>query len=184
MLVFGEPGIGKSRLIAALQEWIAGQPHTRLRYFCSPYHQDSALHPVIAQLQRAAGFTRDDAPGTRLDKLAALLAASSPPSEDVALLAELLSIPSAADRFPPPKIAPQRKKERTFEALLRQLQGLVRQQPVLMIFEDVHWIDPTSRELLDLAVERIKHLAVLLLITFRPEFQAAWGGRLRSAWSH
>ncbi|WP_292633287.1 AAA family ATPase [Mesorhizobium sp.] len=174
VLLSGEPGIGKSRLTVTLQERIQNEPHTRLRYFCSPHHQDSALHPTIAQLERAAGLERDDPPEMKLDKLAALLEPASP--EDVALVAELLSLPTEG-RFPPLQLTPQRKKERTFDALLRQLEDLTRQGPVLMLFEDVHWIDPSSRELLDLVVERVPRLPVLLLLTFRPEFQPPWTGQ-------
>ena len=141
--------------------------YTLLRYFCSPHHQDSALYPIGTQLERAAGFVREDTPGTRLDKLQALLAQASPSDEDIAFLAELLSIPSA-ERYAPQDLSPQRRKERTFEVLLRQFTLLARQQPVLMIFEDVHWIDPTSRELLDLTVARTPGLSVLLLISKRP----------------
>jgi class 3 adenylate cyclase len=184
VLLSGEPGIGKSRLVADLQERIASElQHTRLRYFCSPYHQDSALHPVIAHLEHAAGFEREDRPETKLEKLKKLLAPASPPAEDVALLAEWLSIPTVAGRREAPldSLTPQRKKERTFEALFRQLEGLARLRPVLMAFEDVHWMDPTSLELLDLMVERVRHLPVLLLITFRPEFAPPWVGQAHVA---
>lgn len=174
VLFSGEPGIGKSRLTVALQERIQNEPHTRLRYFCSPHRQDSALHPIIAQLERAAGLERDDPPERKLDKLADLLAPASP--EDVALLAELLSLPTEG-RFPPLQLTPQRKKEKVFDALLRQLEDLPRRGPVLMLFEDVHWIDPSSRELLDLIIERVPRLPVLLLLTFRPEFQPPWTGQ-------
>ena len=175
VLISGEPGIGKSRLTAALSEHIGTEPHTRLRYFCSPHHQDSALYPVIVQLERAAGFARDDGPEAKLDKLETLL---GPAAEigDVSLLVELLSVPGG-DRFAPLELSPQRKKERTFAALLRQLEGLARTQPVLMIFEDLHWIDPTSREFLDLVLARIDRLPVLLVATFRPEFQPPWVGQ-------
>ena len=176
VLVSGEPGLGKSRLTAALAERLHAEPYLRLRYFCSPYHQDSALYPFIDQLSRAAGFARDDTPATKLEKLEALLAPAAPPEEDVALLADLLSLP-ASTRYPLPNLSPQRKKERTLEALIRQLEGLARQQPVVMVFEDAHWIDPTSRELLDLAVERVRSLPVLLIVTFRPEFQPLWTGQ-------
>jgi predicted ATPase len=172
-LLSGEPGIGKSRLTAALDERIENEPHTRIRYFCSPHHQDSALHPIIAQLERAAGFEREDAAEVKLDKLAALAPASP---ADGALLAELLSLPTEG-RVPPLEFSPQRKKEKTFEALVRQLDAFARQRPVLMLFEDVHWIDPSSRELLDLLVERVAHLPVLLLVTFRPEFLPPWSGQ-------
>jgi class 3 adenylate cyclase/predicted ATPase len=171
VLISAEPGIGKSRLAEAFRASLEGEPHTRLRYFCSPHHQDSALFPFIAQLERAAGFEREDS--ARLEKLQALVAANEPAEGDVQLLAELLSVPLDG-RYPALDLTPQRKKERTFEALLRQLAGLARRQPVLMIFEDLHWADPTSRDLLDLSVERIERLPVLLIATFRPEFQPPW----------
>jgi predicted ATPase len=176
VLVSGEAGIGKSRITAALAERLRAELHLRLRYFCSPYHQDSALYPFIDQLGRAAGFTPDDTPASKLDKLEALLARAEPPVEDVALLADLLSLP-ASERHPLPNLSPQRKKDRTLEALIRQLEGLARRQPVVMVFEDAHWIDPTSRELLDLTVERVRSLPVLLIVTFRPEFQPPWIGQ-------
>ena len=176
VLLAGEPGIGKSRLTAELAERLRAQPHVRMRYFCSPYHQDSALFPFIDQLQRASGFARDDLPAAKLGKLEALLSSAAPAEEDVALITDLLSLP-ASERHPLPNLSPQRKKERTLEALLRQLANLVRRQPVVMVFEDAHWIDPTSRELLDLTVERIGSLPVLLIVTFRPEFQPPWAGQ-------
>jgi predicted ATPase len=147
VLISAEPGIGKSRLAEAFREHLAGEPHTRLRYFCSPHHQDSALFPFIAQLEQAAGFERADTPSARFEKLQALVAAHEPVEGDLQLLAELLSVPLDG-RYPALDLAPQRKKEKTFEALLRQLAGLARRQPVLMGFEDLHWADPTSRELL------------------------------------
>jgi predicted ATPase len=151
----------------------ATEGYTRIRYFCSPHHQDSALYPFIAQLERAALFARDDPPEKKLDKLEALLAPASLPAEDVGLLAELLSLPS---RYPLPPSTPQRRREKTFAALLRQLEALARQKPVFMVFEDLHWIDPSSRELLDRIIERIAGLSVLLLATFRPEFVPPWSG--------
>ena len=174
VLISGEPGIGKSRLTAALSEHIASEPHTRLRYFCSPHHQDSALYPFIAQLERAAGFARDDTVEAKLGKLRALLAPGARDDDDIALLSELLSLPSSAADL---NLSPQRKREKLFEALLSQLEAEARHRPVLMVFEDAHWIDPTSRELLDLTVDRVRRLPVLLAITFRPEFQPPWGGR-------
>jgi tetratricopeptide (TPR) repeat protein len=173
VLVSGEPGIGKSRLTAALTERLQAEPYLRLRYFCSPYHQDSALYPFIDQIGRAAGFERDDPPASRMAKLETVLAQAGPPEEDVALIADLLSSP-ASDRYPLPNLSPQRKKEKTLEALIRQLEGLTRQQPVMMVFEDAHWIDPTSRELLNLTVQRVRNLPVLLIVTFRPDFQPSW----------
>ncbi|HEX8808194.1 MAG TPA: AAA family ATPase, partial [Xanthobacteraceae bacterium] len=176
VLISGEPGIGKSRIVAALEERLDAAPYPRRRYFCSPYHQDSALFPVVDQLSHAAGFARDDMPAAKLEKLEASMTRAAPPDEDVALLADLLSLP-ASERHPLPNLSPQRKKERTLDALLRQLEGLARLQPVVVVFENVHWIDPTSRELLDLMVERVRSLPVLLLVTFRPEFEPPWTGQ-------
>jgi AAA ATPase domain/Adenylate and Guanylate cyclase catalytic domain len=176
VLVSGEPGIGKSRITAALAERLQAEPYIRLRYICSPYHQDSALFPFIDQLGWASEFARDDPPAARLQKLETLLARALPPEEDVAFIADLLSLP-ASERYPLPNLSSQRKKERTLEALIRQLEGLARRQPVVMVFEDAHWIDPTSRELLDLTVEHVRSLPVLLIVTFRPEFQPPWTGQ-------
>ena len=173
VLISAEPGVGKSRLAVALAERVAAEPHTRLRYFCSPHHQVNSLHPVVAQMERAAGFVHTDAPAVRLAKLQTLLAATAPPIEDVALIAELHALPST-DLAPPLDVTPQRKKEKTFEALLHQVEGLSRQQPVLMLFDDLHWIDPSSRELLDRLVERVADWPVLLLAMFRPELQPPW----------
>jgi class 3 adenylate cyclase len=141
VLVSGEPGIGKSRLAEAFRQSLEGHPHTRLRYFCSPHHQDSALYPFVAQLERAAGFERDETHSARLDKLDVLVTANAPFEGDLQLIAELLSVPLDS-RYPPVDLPPQRRKEGEFEALLRQFAGLARQQPVLMIFEDLHWATP------------------------------------------
>ena len=178
MLFSGEAGIGKSRLTAALLERLATEPHTRLRYFCSPQHTDSALYPIIGQMERAAGLAHDDAPQVRLDKLDALLAQTSTSKQDAALLADMLSLPNDG-RYPALELTPQQRRQRTLEALTEQLVGLASQHPVLMIFEDVHWIDPTSIEALSRTVDRIKILPVLLIVTFRPEFTAPWMGQSR-----
>jgi predicted ATPase/class 3 adenylate cyclase len=176
VLLSGEPGIGKSRLTAALSENIAGEPHTRLRYFCSPQHTDSALYPTIRRIERAAGFTHDDSLQARLDKLDALLVQTSTSAEDAALFVEMLSLANDG-RYPVIELTPQQRRQRTLEALTRQIEALTRSSPVLMIFEDVHWIDPTSLEALDRAVDQIRTLRVLLIVTFRPEFNAPWIGR-------
>ena len=176
VLLSGEPGIGKSRLTAALLERIAAEPHTRLRYFCSPQHTDSALHPIISQMERAAGFTLEDTPPFKLDKLDALLAQSLTSRQDAALLAEMLSLPNDR-RYPTLELAPQQRRQKTLEALTAQAEVLSRTNPVLMIFEDVHWIDPTSLEALGRTVDRLKNLGVLLIITYRPEFEPPWIGR-------
>jgi class 3 adenylate cyclase/predicted ATPase len=178
VLLSGEPGIGKSRLTAAISEQIRREPHTRLRYFCSPHHQDSALYPSIVQLERAAGFARDDTAEEKLGKLRELLGPAARGENEIELLAELLSLPSSAAEL---NLSPQRKREMLFEALLHQLEALSRSRPVLMVFEDAHWIDPTSRELLDLTLDRVARLPVLLVVTFRPEFQHAWSGQAHVA---
>ena len=177
VLVSGEPGIGKSRLAQTLLERLSGEPHTRLRLFCSPHHQDSALYPTITQLERAAGFRRDDTAEQRLDKLEAMLAqATDDLGEAAPLLAALLSLP-AGERYPPLNLTPQKQKEKTLRALVAQVEGLALRQPVLMLFEDAQWSDPTSLELLDLIIDRVPALQVLLIITFRPEFTPPWAGR-------
>jgi class 3 adenylate cyclase/predicted ATPase len=171
VLISGEPGIGKSRLTAALDESIAADPHTRLRYFSSPHHQESALYPFIVQLERAAGFARDDTSEAKLGKLDALIGESAADRDEFTLIAELLSLPNAAADL---DLSLQRKREKRLAGLLHQLEALARSHPVLMVFEDAHWIDPTSRDLIDLTVDRIRGLPVLLLVTFRPEFHPSW----------
>ena len=176
VLVSGEAGIGKSRLTAALMERLASEPHTRLRYFCSPQHIDSALYPIISQMERAAGLAHNDAAQTKLDKLGALLAQSSTPPLDAALFAEMLSLPNDG-RYATIAMLPQQRRQRTLEAVITQIQALAQQNPVLMIFEDVHWIDPTSLEALGRTVERVRKLRALLIITHRPEFEPPWIGQ-------
>ena len=176
VLLSGEPGIGKSRLTAALMERLANEPHTRLRYFCSPQHTDSALYPIISQMERAAGFTHDDNMQAKLDKLDAVLAKSLTPSQDAALLADMLSLPNDG-RYPTLELDPQQRRQKTLEALTARLEALAQAKPVLMIFEDVHWIDPTSLEAVGRTVDRLRTLGVLLVVTYRPEFEPPWIGR-------
>jgi predicted ATPase/class 3 adenylate cyclase len=176
VLLSGEPGIGKSRLTAALMERLAAEPHTRLRYFCSPQHTDSAFYPIIGQMERAAGFAHDDTAKAKLDKLDAVLAQSFTPSQDAALFADILSLPNDG-RYPALQMDPQQRRQKTLEALTAQLEALSRQKPVLMIFEDAHWADPTSLEAFGRVVDRIRTLGVLLIVTYRPEFEPPWIGR-------
>jgi predicted ATPase/class 3 adenylate cyclase len=177
VLISGEPGIGKSRIAQTIVERLSSEPHTRLRYFCSPHHQDSALYPSIAQLERAAGFARKDTDEQRLAKLETVLAqGTNDLSQVVPLLAELLSVPTG-DRYPSLNLTPQKRKEKTLHAQLAQVEGLAAQQPVLMVWEDVHWSDPTTRESLDLLIDRVPTLRVLVMITFRAEFAPPWVGR-------
>jgi class 3 adenylate cyclase/predicted ATPase len=176
VLVSGEAGIGKSRLTAALLERLATEPYTRLRYFCSPQHTDSALHPIIGQMERAAGLAHDEQSQARLDKLDTVLAQTSTSIQDAALFAEMLSLPNDG-RYPAIELTPQQRRQKTLDALVLQLEALTRQSPVLMIFEDAQWIDPTSLEVLGRAADRIATLRVLLIVTFRPEFEPPWIGQ-------
>jgi predicted ATPase/class 3 adenylate cyclase len=176
VLLSGEPGIGKSRLTVALMERLSHEPLTRLRYFCSPQHTDSALYPIISQMERAAGFAHDDTAQAKLDKLDALLAQSFTPAQDAALLAEMISL-SNDGRYSTLELSPQQRRQKTLEALTAQIEALSGSNPILMIFEDAHWIDATSLEALGRAVDRLRTLRVLLIVTFRPEFEPPWIGR-------
>ena len=177
VLLSGEPGIGKSRIALGLLEVLLGQAHLRLRYQCSQFHSRSALHPMLEQMAHAAGIEDTDPADLKLAKLEAILRGGAGQVEEaVLLLAPLLSIPIGG-RGPPPQLTPQRQRQRTGEILLEQLEGLAASQPLLMIFEDAQWIDPSTSELLGLAIERIHELPVLLLVTFRPDFTPPWRGR-------
>ena len=177
VLLSGEPGIGKSRLLRALRQELSGEPYVALSHFCSPYHTNSALHPVIAQLERAAGFAPDDEPAARLTKLETLLGqATDQLDEAVPLVGALLGLFADA-HYPPLNLSPQRQKQRTLEVLIEQLAGLARDRPVLELYEDVHWIDPSTLELLDLLIERVRALRILAVLTYRPEFQPPWTGQ-------
>jgi class 3 adenylate cyclase/predicted ATPase len=176
VLLSGEPGIGKSRLTAALLEHIGREPYTRLRYFCSPHHADSALYPIIGHFERVARLAYNDSLQTKLDKLDRVLAQTAASKEDAALYAEMLSLPNDG-RYPALHLTPEQRRQRTLETLWAQVEGLSRKNPVLMIFEDAHWSDPTSLEALSRAVNRIASLPILLIVTFRPEFDPPWIGR-------
>jgi class 3 adenylate cyclase/tetratricopeptide (TPR) repeat protein len=177
VLVAGEPGIGKSRIAQTVLDRLGGEKYTRLRLFCSPHHQDTALYPSITQLERAADFRHEDSGEERLEKLEALLARARRDLGDaVPLLAELLSVPTG-DRYPSLALTPPQRKERTLKALVAQVEGLAASRPVLLVAEDAHWADPTSLELFDLLVERVASLPLLAIVTYRPEFAPPWVGR-------
>jgi len=170
VMVAGEAGIGKSRLSQALRDAVSREPHTRLRYQCSPHHMNSALYPTTQQLQHAAGINRDDDGDFRLDKLLELLNDEVEGSSDAALLANLLSIPFE-ERLGPIEASPAQIKQQTLNAICDQLLRLSDNSPVLFLFEDAHWIDPTSLELLELSISRIQNSPVLIVITHRPEWK-------------
>jgi AAA ATPase domain/Methyltransferase domain len=175
VLLCGEPGIGKSRLAQTLSERLANEPQIRLRCQGSPYYTNTAFYPIIAHLERAMPCARDAPPAVKLDALEALLAQAGVLREDVVpLFAALLSIP-CGERYPPLTMSPQRQKDKTIEALIDQVRGLARQKPVLYIFEDVHWIEPTSLEMVDGLVNSIQDAGVLMVITYRPECTPSWG---------
>ena len=174
VLLSGEPGIGKSRITGNFHDRIAGDPHTFLLYQCSPFYTSSAFYPVIEQLELSAGLDREVGPDAKLDKLEALLRWSTNDApESAALLAAMLSLPT--DRYPPLNMSPQKQKERTIEVLVEQISLLARISPVLIVFEDVHWIDPTTLEAINHLISAVSETRVLLLITFRPEFTPHWG---------
>jgi class 3 adenylate cyclase/predicted ATPase len=175
-LISGEPGIGKSRLVLALRERLQEEPKASLTYACSPHHTNSALFPLVTQLERAAGFAPDDSSETRLDKLESLLLeTAAKPNGAVALFADLLGIPTGSgDELA--AMSPLQQKGLLFRAFLAELDALAGRGPVLMVLEDVHWLDPTSRELFDQIVERLQRLPVLLVATFRPELSPPWIG--------
>lgn len=177
VLLAGEPGIGKSRIAESLLARLEGEPHVLLRHFCSPHHTGSALHPFITRLERAAAFEPGSSAGARLDKLEDLLKPTTRNMpQDLALIAELLAVPTDG-RYPTLLVSAQQKREMTLTALLDQLIGVAAQCPALIVFEDAHWIDPTSLDLLDRTVARVADLPVLLVVTFRPEFHPIWVGQ-------
>src|SRR5262245_8017675 len=175
VLLAGEAGIGKSHLIAALEQYVRNGMHPRLRFLCSPHHLDTPFYPIIWHFERAAKFLHGDSPAARWDKLATAFPAGAS-SEDKALLADLFSVPcSTADLLQ--NMTPQRRKVLTFAMIIRQIDNLARLGPTLASLEDMHWADPSTLELLDLLIERIQPLPLLLVITARPEVHPAWAAR-------
>ena len=181
VLMSGEAGIGKSRILAALRERIGDEPHVRVRYQCSPHHVNDAFYPITSQIWHAAGFVSGEPPAARLDKLEAMIARSGLEAKDIApFLAALLSIP-VEGRYPPLEMAPSEQKERTIAALIALFEGLTKDAPVLALLEDAHWIDPTSLDVFGRLVDRLPRLRASLIVTFRPEFAAPWSGRAHVA---
>ncbi len=177
VLIAGEPWIGKSRLVRALRERMGDEPCTSLSCYCSPYHTNSALYPVIGLLEPAAQIDRNDPPAEQLARLEAVLTRSSERlDEALPLLAALLGL-LTGERYTALMLTPEVQKRRTLQALVDQLAGLAAEQPVLAVYEDVHWIDPSTLELLSLVIESIRQLPVLVLVTFRPEFQPPWASQ-------
>ncbi len=176
VMLSGESGIGKSRMLQELNEHVADEPHIRLRYQCSPYHVNTALYPVIERFEQAAGFSNTDSTADKLDKLEAMLARDSVDVATVApLFAALLSI-DTGERYPAHRMSPQKQKEATLKALADRVVGFAAQEPLLMLFEDAHWIDPTTQELFDLIAQMVVSQRVLLVFTHRPGYQSHWSG--------
>jgi class 3 adenylate cyclase/tetratricopeptide (TPR) repeat protein len=172
VLISGEPGLGKSRLAVALQDRLRNQPHIPLQYFCSPHHTDVALYPLLNQLEHATGIRPDDAPHAKFEKLRTLLARSAATDAEIGQFAGLFFVPTDDEQST--EAGSEHSKQRSLAAFMRQIEKLSANEPVLMIFEDAHWSDPTSIELLNLLVARIQELPILLVVTFRPEFQLQW----------
>jgi class 3 adenylate cyclase/predicted ATPase len=173
VLLSGEAGIGKSHLTVAFAERLKGERFLRIRCFCSPQHTNSALYPIIDHVERSAGFARDDALQTKLDKLDALLRHSWSSGEDSSLFVEMLSLPNDG-RYPVLELAPRQRRQATMDALVRQVEIMSGQGPLLVIFEDAHWADPTTLELMGRLASHIANHRVLMVISFRPDFEARW----------
>jgi DNA-binding response OmpR family regulator/class 3 adenylate cyclase/predicted ATPase len=175
VLLTGEPGIGKSRLVAALTEEIKSGSYALIRFLCSPLRSNSTLFPVVAMLERALAFAPGETPAEKLAKLESFLRKTGfADAEVVALIGHLLALP-IADRYPVPELSPQKRKEKTFTVLLNWLAQTAEQEPpLLVVFEDAHWADPTSLEILSLVAARVARLPILLLVTARPEFTPPW----------
>ena len=181
VLLSGEAGIGKSRILATLAEQIGTEPHVRVRYQCSSHHANDAFYPIVSQISHAADFVSGEPAKARLDKLEAMIARSTVDAREVApLLASLMAIP-VEGRYPQVEMAPSDQKERTIAGLITLFAGLTEDAPVLALLEDAHWIDPTSLDVFSRLIDRLPRLRALLVVTFRPEFAAPWVGRAHVA---
>ncbi|MET1084993.1 MAG: AAA family ATPase [Burkholderiales bacterium] len=174
LLLSSEPGVGKSRLAEVVATQIVDRRCLRLWYYCSPHLQSSPLAPLIRQLALAAGIAESDDQASKLQKLIDLIPKAVDDADDIVpLLADLLSI-DYASRYPPLQMSPQRKKQRLFQGLMRVLETFASRRPVLLVVEDLHWIDPSSDELVGVLVDRLRGLPVLAILTARPEFEWHW----------
>jgi TOMM system kinase/cyclase fusion protein len=178
VLLSGESGIGKSRLVQVLKDHVADESYSRLECRSSPYFTNSALYPIIDMVQRTLRFQVDDTPETKLDKLEQNLSQYRlSTNETVPLFGALLSLPVPEDKYPPLNLSPQRQRQKTFEAIVSMVLELAEQQPVLFILEDLHWTDPTTLEFIDLLIDQTPTTSVCILLTCRPEFQPSWSYR-------
>ena len=176
VLLSGEAGIGKSRIVTGLRERLGDDGSNTILYFGSAYHQNSAFHPVIAQVERAMRLSPEDSTEDKLDKIEAVLDGLGLPAAEMApVFAAFLSL-TAENRYPRPDMTPQQLKAQTLETLARVVEAMAARKPVLLLVEDAHWLDPSTRELLDLYIERLRAACVLVLVTFRPEFEPPWAG--------
>ncbi|MDH3601315.1 MAG: AAA family ATPase, partial [Candidatus Tectomicrobia bacterium] len=177
VLISGEAGTGKSSLVATMRHHVVATGHTRISFRCSPYHVNSALYPVMTHLETLLGFDRDDRPDARLAKLEeALRATRLPLEESVPLMASLLSLP-VDERYPAPALSPQQHRQQTLDTLVGWLLEEARHQPVLVIWEDLHWADPSTLEMLGLVLEQTPTVPMLHVMTYRPEFDPPWPTR-------
>ena len=177
VLLSGEPGIGKSRILGALRERLGTQGVQALRFQCSPYYVNSAFWPVIDNFERTLNFTRDETTDAKLDKLEALVVTHyGRPLADVRFVAAILSIPCEA-RYGERPMTPQKHKDETLRSLVDVTEAAARRQPSVLLFEDAHWADPTTLEVLDLLIDRVKTVPLLVVLTHRPEFQSRWSGQ-------
>ena len=174
VLLSGEPGIGKSRILNTLRERLEDQSVGTLRFQCSPYYVNSAFYPTIDNFERTLRFARDEVADSKLDKLEALMVTQyGRPIEDVRFTASLLSIPYE-ERYSALTMTPQKFKDETLRTLVDLTEAAARKQPTVMLFEDAHWADPTSLEVMDLLVDRVRTIPLLIVLTHRPEFQSRW----------
>jgi class 3 adenylate cyclase/tetratricopeptide (TPR) repeat protein len=178
VLINGEPGIGKSALAEVVREHVASQGYTRATYHCSPYHTNSALYPVTTHLQRLWRWEREDTPTEKLDKMEEVLRSTSLPlKEIVPLFAALFSLPLPEERYPPLGLTPQQEKQQTQDALAAWLLEEAERQPMLAVYEDLHWADPSTLENIGLLVEQVPTAPMLMVLIFRPQFVPPWPNR-------